>query len=49
MDRGVWQAVVHGAATSRTRLSEFYTHDVIVIIVLKTENESNVGLLPFFP
>ena len=49
MDRGAWQATVLGAAKSQTRLSEFHTHNVILIIVLKIENESNVGLLPSFP
>ena len=28
MDRGAWQATVHGVAKSRTRLSDFtFTHD----------------------
>ena len=28
MDRGAWYATVHGAAKSRTRLSEFTVHQV---------------------
>ena len=26
MDRGAWQAIVHGVAKSRTRLSDSHTH-----------------------
>ena len=26
MDRGVWQATIHGVAKSRTQLSDFYFH-----------------------
>ena len=29
MDRGTWQATVHGAAKSQTQLSDQHTHDYL--------------------
>ena len=29
MDRGAWQAIVHGVAKSQTRLSDFHFHHIL--------------------
>ena len=35
MDRGAWQAIVHGVAKSQTQLSQFHFH-VIIVNMLKS-------------
>jgi len=31
MDRGAWQATVHGAAKSQTQLSDYYYYYIVTI------------------
>ena len=39
MDRGAWQAVVHGVAKSRTRLKQLSTNTSINISIFKKKKE----------
>ena len=31
MDRGTWQATVHGVAKSQTRLSDYHTYTAVIL------------------
>ena len=45
MDRGAWQAIVHGVAKSRTQLSGFT--QVIIVILFFLSSEKSFFLLMF--
>ena len=43
MDRGAWQATVHGVAKSRTRLSDFTFTFFLKMLVFKVTHKYGLG------
>ena len=50
MDRGAWQATVHGVTKSQTRLKQFSTHTHILVQILNTPIlDGGISLLTYVP
>ena len=46
MDRGAWEAAVHGVANSRTQLSDFTSHQIMKLIIVNKVSERFIVLTP---